>query len=602
MTPTTLRSDAPRGALPVSRAGFPPGDRGGFAMVVVLLVLIIIGSVITASVVIGGNHILVNRYHERSDELARVAESGLEQGRAMLNGNPDLYPDSGFVALESGVPVPDGSGGTIHGVERWTYAGPAGITSGQYGVFGMLVTIARDEGGGVAARRQLVFEESFAKFAYFTDFEPSSISFGGGDQIFGPVHTNDELKIYSSGATFHDEVRTAKDVRGEAYGTFKEGYEEYVSPIPMPETADLNKLRIQAQAGGTHIVGNSSGPAGAATTRIEFMALDVNGDGDTTDENEGFMRVYQNSDAHYVTALTPNVGGSYPMQYSENCGKYRDTGEFVTAEELGWTTDDEWWRALRYNSKRRCHLGGADSIFGGFQANANGGQWLPWGGTVSALLSGRPDAGYLFPINRPMNPNFKGVIFVDGKVVISGELRGRVTVAATDDIIIGDDLTYATDPGLGTCSDLMGIFSGDDIRMADNWLNTPKEAWSGAGERTYDDTKDEFVQGVVLALDIFTTHNYDEGDRFAEACEGKPWGRGCLYLTGGIIQRTRGAVGTIAYSGGTGYIKRYSYDPCAAKQPPPYFPTTGHFARGQYFQVDPTGFDPATFFAQFQGS
>ena len=48
--------------------------------------------------------------------------------------------------------------------------------------------------------------------------------------------------------------------------------------------------------------------------------------------------------------------------------------------------------------------------------------------------------------------------------------------------------------------------------------------------------------------------------------------------------------------GGTGYIKRYAYDPCGETQPPPYFPTTGHFTKAQIYQVDPTGFSVASYF------
>jgi hypothetical protein len=47
---------------------------------------------------------------------------------------------------------------------------------------------------------------------------------------------------------------------------------------------------------------------------------------------------------------------------------------------------------------------------------------------------------------------------------------------------------------------------------------------------------------------------------------------------------------------GTGYVKRYSYDACAAEEPPPYFPTTGHFSKGQYYQVDPAGFNVSTYY------
>ena len=54
--------------------------------------------------------------------------------------------------------------------------------------------------------------------------------------------------------------------------------------------------------------------------------------------------------------------------------------------------------------------------------------------------------------------------------------------------------------------------------------------------------------------------------------------------------------------GGTGYVKRYSYDACAATKPPPYYPTTGHFIRAQEYPVDPAGFSAAAYFAQFQAN
>ncbi|MCA9764524.1 MAG: hypothetical protein KC544_15495, partial [Gemmatimonadetes bacterium] len=225
------------------------------------------------------------------------------------------------------------------------------------------------------------------------------------------------------------------------------------------------------------------------------------------------------------------------------------------------------------------------------------GSWLPYPGTVSSAVSAvRADANYLFPITRALNPNFKGVIYVQGKVAISGQLRGRVTVAASDDIIFADDLTYVTDPGAGTCVDIAGYFAGDDVIVADNTQNAPQYFSNGSSSnhRTMDDTSSEFFHGTVLALDIFTVNNYNTGSTNDEACEGSTWGRGCLYLTGGIIQNTRGAVGT---GSGTGYIKRYAYDPCGATSPPPYFPTTGYFARGQYYRVDPVGFDINAYFA-----
>ena len=57
-----------------------------------------------------------------------------------------------------------------------------------------------------------------------------------------------------------------------------------------------------------------------------------------------------------------------------------------------------------------------------------------------------------------------------------------------------------------------------------------------------------------------------------------------------------GVRGAVGLSGGEGYLKRYAYDRCGASAPPPYFPTTGHFAKGEEFQVDPVGFDIDDYF------
>ena len=54
---------------------------------------------------------------------------------------------------------------------------------------------------------------------------------------------------------------------------------------------------------------------------------------------------------------------------------------------------------------------------------------------------------------------------------------------------------------------------------------------------------------------------------------------------------------TISSPGGTGYLKRYSYDRCAATMPPPYFPTTGHYSRDQQYNVESVNFDIGAYFA-----
>lgn len=559
------------------------GSEEGFALVLTILVLLVVGALVTGAVVVGGNQLLANRYYERNNLLTVVADGGMELARARINGDPTLYPDSGYVTLENGVAVTDGAGNVIPGVKRWIYAGPTGVTSGQYGIFGSVVTIVRDDGGGEVIRRSQISQESFARFVYFTNVE-GNIYFNG-DTFFGPLHSNDKLKLAGSPSVFHNEVTTALTVQSPNKGTFDVGYEENVARVEMPQTADLNKVRAQATAGGTAFTGNTDGTMNLATTRIEFVAIDLNSDGDTTDDDEGFFKVYQSANEQWLSADYYDSD----LRNNENCGRTY-SGTFVSASNHPY--DGNSANAAVNSGNSRCYLGGDELLTNGFVANDGKGSWLPWSGTQAPGLAGRPDAGYLFPLARKYNPNFKGVISVTGKVGVSGIVRGQVTVVATGDIVILDDLVYATDPGAGTCQDMMGLFAGDDIIVSLNLMTTAKEPWSSQSPRTFDDTGGEFIHSVLLALDQFGAGDYSAGATINEDCENQRGGRGCLYVTGGIIQRARGAVG----QGWAGYWKRYSWDACAMENPPPYFPTTGRFSKGQYYNVDPVGFSVAGYF------
>lgn len=572
----------------MSRSSLPgiPTNDDGFALMFVLLIAMAVAAIAIGASTMQSNTGLISRYRDQHSVLETVANAGLEVARAGIN-NDTTYPASGFVTLEDSVPVVDVAGNTIPNVVRSTWVGPTGITSGQFGVFGSIVVEATDSRGNRVVRRQEIRQESFAKFAYFTNVEPSNIYFGGGDQLFGPVHSNDIIKIHSTGATFWAHVTTAKTVSGSGNGTFAEGYTQHAPVIAMPQTSEFAKLKAKAQEGNTYVAGDNLGDPGQATTRVEFVAIDLDGDGQVNGVNEGFIRVYKSSDAAWVVADMPGTN----LRNSQNCGHY-DAGIFVAANDHPNGGTDNWKDAVTSNS-RRCYLGGSDSLWTGFVASDGTGDWLAYGGPSFTLPVSRPDAAYLIPINRTYNPTFKGVIFVEGNVAVSGTVRGNVTLAATGNIVIADDVTYATDPGAGTCNDLLGLFAQFDVVLSDNTLNAPKRGEGTSTYYTYDDTKDEFVHAIVLALGSMTVDNYASGSTVDESCESTPWGRGCFYLTGGVIQTRRGAVGRLT---GTGYIKRYSYDACAATNPPPYFPTTGHFTNGVYYEVDPSDFDPTSLF------
>ena len=567
--------------------------QGGYALLVTLLVILAVSSLSLGAVLMGGNARMVNVYEERQSDMEGAAEAGIEEARARLNADKSLYPKTGYRVLENGVPVADANGTRIPNVKRYTYAGPRGVTTGQYGIFGSIVVVIEDATGNRVIRRGDVMQESFAKFAYFTDKEDSNVWFAG-DVLWGPVHSNDRLGIWPTGAEFHELVTTAKTFRnGSArYGTFHKGYQENVAKIPLPDVKELDELRNLAAQGGTALNTSNGGDDGEAQLRIEFVTLTLSG------QEEGFFRVYESDKPEWVVASPTS-----DLTDSHNCGNIDSDGKFRSAASYKQAQNSVAAVAALKSASKRCYPGGADELTNGHQASdVPGGTWIAWSGDWSdpwwdELKTLRPtDYKTFFPLKHTRNPNFKGVIHVNGKVAVSGRLHGQVTLAAEDEIIVIDDLEYATKRGGRVAckdSDMLGLFTEEMILIANNAINAPQKPASGENWQTYDDSPDEYVDAVLLTLDRHEVEEYREGAVNFETCNGLKVGRGCLIYTGGMIAKENPI--HMAFASWTptfyGHLPLSSYDECAGTNPPPYFPTTGRFTRVRTFEVDPVGFD-----------
>ncbi|MBA3318586.1 MAG: hypothetical protein H0T50_10925, partial [Gemmatimonadales bacterium] len=488
----------------------------GIALLTVLLVGFALSAIAMASTMWILNAQLVQKSGERAAVLNDVAVAALEEGRGRISATPALYPATAFDTLDDGVTVQDANGATIPGVRRWVYAGPDGVTSGQYGVFGSLISVVRDTFQNQVVRRLQVNQESFAKYAYFTTIE-GNIVFANNDQIRGPVHSNDEIEIYNTGATFYSTVTTAAStIAGEGYGTFNGGPpRKRVPAIPLPTTAAFSALETRATNGGFNIAGNVNGASpGEASIRLDFVAIDLNADDDSTDPGEGFVRIYQdNARPWYVTSQLSGVAGN-DIRQSPNCGvPIRNNGganeivignpgvgatdiRFRTAADTlasGGALSDATNMLTTGLAKWFCYLGGDPrldqskwGVTGNLAAaydtaawNANVGAWTAGGDPgwrprpvgmgapdSNAVWNARPDKDYLWPIGREWNWGWEGVIYVNGRVAISGVLNGRVTLASPENIIIADDIRTAIDPGVD-CGNILGLFSGDSIIVSD---------------------------------------------------------------------------------------------------------------------------------------
>ena len=161
--------------------------------------------------------------------------------------------------------------------------------------------------------------------------------------------------------------------------------------------------------------------------------------------------------------------------------------------------------------------------------------------------------------------SLNGMLLVKGDVRVKGQISGQLTLIATDNIYIVDDLVYADSDPAGKpnpkSKNLLGLASEKNIVIADNKANR----------------KDVRINGALLALGTsFTVQNYNKG---------KP--RGVLTLYGSLSQKVRGPVGTFNKSGiKTGYSKNYHFDTRFSSSSPPYFPITGQYKIFSWREVE----------------
>ena len=143
-----------------------------------------------------------------------------------------------------------------------------------------------------------------------------------------------------------------------------------------------------------------------------------------------------------------------------------------------------------------------------------------------------------------------GTVYLNG-----GNLTGRMTIASEDDITIGGNITYTTDPRVHpTSTDALGLLSYADI-----WVDTTAP-------------NNEEIDAAMMATGASGVNNSPGSFGVINYNSGQP--RGILTVYGGIVQEVRGAVGTL--NNGTvnhGFDKAYSYDPRFINTPPPYYPT-----------------------------
>ena len=158
------------------------------------------------------------------------------------------------------------------------------------------------------------------------------------------------------------------------------------------------------------------------------------------------------------------------------------------------------------------------------------------------------------PVANDVNLNTSTFYCGNGNAWVEGTLKGRVTLATQNNVMVTGDLLLVNTPAgsAPTGPDMLGLVAANSVV-----IYHPVDS-SGNGLTTIND---RWIYGSIQTLQhSFWVQSYNQDNKL-----------GTLHVRGSIAQRWRGIVGTGGASG-TGFLKDYSYDTRLKFAAPPYFP------------------------------
>ncbi|GMU56245.1 MAG: hypothetical protein AMXMBFR33_53910 [Candidatus Xenobia bacterium] len=387
------------------------------------------------------------------------------------------------------------------------------------------------------AQRQVVAfiqQEPFSKYAYFTDRDigvgGAIIRFVSNDAITGPVRTNGYFTI-AGNPRFSDQMRSS-NLSDTAYTA---------GPPPVYRNPNGTTTSDPARFYRTENNGSYAQNAPVALNNSPNFSF-AGGQAEIplpTDNDK--IRTLAESNAPDTTNLAINTpGGALPPNHYKNPANSASDYDMVFDETTGRPSGFT-------RNGNNISASDAPPVFKmTFRSTPNpaGAVIQRWDSASTSFRNWDPVARN-FTASTTVLDTSADTFHVDGFVVMEGTVKGRATVGSKYDVHLSNNLVYSD-----MAQDVLGIVAKEDI-IVESRTNT---------------SQDRTIHATMMALNgSFTVDKYNQGSP-----------RGTLHLFGGIIQRTRGPVGTGSASQvSTGYAKDYRYDDKLITKPPLNFPNTG---------------------------
>lgn len=557
--------------------------RRGAALVTTLTVLLAMSVLSLGVLSLTGGALKLTHRRAESDAAFNIAESGLDLALLWLTQQPgpptaaSLHPlvnffgnTGGVIANPLGDPNQAGSSVTITISEDVTNAADVSATGVENQKHYVIEAVGKSADGMTQVVRAYVQQSSFGKYAFFTNQDPSSLTWVAGRSSFdGPVHTNNADGGHSN-VLWTDNTPIYRYLGNDAftYGNAPNWYYNNAannsSYSRTPGSNDWTSVASYGAA-GVHQSGTIALPT--ASTDQQDAALGLPKDtpvGGRVPSASGVsvvpgggIYIHCVSTANDVQQMVLSVDGQGSQVITIR--QADDTGTLTqTVVTLDKTTNP---------GVTHLSAGPYDAASKSFQMTA------------------RPDAGAA-----------NGVVFCDGNIGSTGSGnyntatpgQGLSGVVADKSRAVPNDqgLTIATDQAKNININGSVVYKTPRAQDAQGKAlpesdpaNAPFLRQAGAlglvsktvqlvdNDASGKALGDLELDATVLAYDTLQTVDYSQRAPHSFFC------------MGGEIANQRGTLGQFnaaTRSQVSGYSGTYSYDNRLAVNPPPYFPTTSH--------------------------
>ncbi|AWN22883.1 hypothetical protein DKM44_06275 [Deinococcus irradiatisoli] len=428
-----------------------------------------------------------------------------------------------------------------------------------------------------------VYKSSFARYALFTNHHFSSSSdegsanniwFTSNTKFSGPVHTNQTFnfldtpyfggQITSAGCSRNGITAGSGTNPDSCTGTVNPGARFYSSPNSITPPSGMGGDPQNPNVGGN--APSLNGSPTHVNWNKEFVPLPNNAQDQKAASNDVIAVNGVNQTGLLINSSVTKMSFGVSMVGG------------IKYQLLSYTKGNGTAVSLRYDENGTMQI-------------LSSGSWVP---AYKNVTSGEWQSGN----SGAVSAKFNGVIYADGPVssvyTEPGSLNskavasfGQLTLSATNNIVISDNLLYedppctgtsATAPSCDTVADdgtmkknVLGIYSGTgNIEIANNGTNSTQNTNPGTCTTT---SGRATCTSVVNAPNNVTIHAVLMASRGAVQVQNysSNISRGVVNLLGGVIENYYGAFGQ---TNGNGFGRNYIYDTrMEVGFTPPSFPT-----------------------------